>query len=52
MAWLLIFNFFEILQTLKIYEDNVIQRSICQNTHQIKKILGGSILFKVALSVT
>ena len=37
MTWLLIFNHLEILQVWKIYEDNVIYRWICQNTHPIKK---------------
>ena len=37
MTWLLIFYHFEILQALKIYEDDVILRWICQNSYPIKK---------------
>ena len=42
----------EILQILKIYKDNVIQRLICQNSHSIKKILSSVILHRVTPGVT
>ena len=39
MTWLLIFDHFEILQTLRIYEDDEIQRWNYQNSYLIKKYL-------------
>ena len=36
MAWLLIFDYLEILQAWRIYEYNVIQWWMCQNCHRIK----------------
>ena len=37
MTQLLIFYHLEILQAWRIYEDNIIQRWICQNLHPFKK---------------
>ena len=43
----MIFDYLEILQTWRIYKDNVIQQLIFQNSHPIKKILSGVTLSNV-----
>ena len=48
---MLIFDYLEISQALRIYEENIIQRWICQNSHSIKNILSIVILLKVIPSV-